>query len=97
MNDERELSDFVSVGPATIEDLGLLGVTSVRQLARHNPQQLYDRLCKLSGVRMDPCCLDVLCAAVAQARNPDLPAEQRRWWYWSRLRKRQAREERAAR
>jgi hypothetical protein len=32
--------------------------------------------------------LDVFRAAVAQARNPQLPAEQCQWWYWSRLRKR---------
>jgi hypothetical protein len=24
---------------------------------------------------------------VAQARNPRLPARQKQWWYWSRLRK----------
>jgi len=31
-------------------------------------------------------------AAVAQARDPFLPAEQCRWWYWSRQRKAAARE-----
>jgi len=24
---------------------------------------------------------------VAQAKDPDLPIEQRQWWYWSKLRK----------
>ena len=31
--------------------------------------------------------IDVFRAAVAQARNPRLPAEQCQWWYWSRKRK----------
>jgi hypothetical protein len=31
--------------------------------------------------------LDVFVAAVAQAKNPELPIEQRQWWYWSKLRK----------
>jgi len=31
--------------------------------------------------------LDVFRAAVAQARDPRLPAEQCQWWYWSRKRK----------
>jgi len=35
----------------------------------------------------DICCLDVFSAAVAQARNPQLPPEQCQWWYWSRKRK----------
>jgi hypothetical protein len=34
--------------------------------------------------------LDTFCCAVAQARDPGLPAEQRNWWYWSRLRKAKA-------
>jgi hypothetical protein len=29
----------------------------------------------------------VFVAAVAQAKDPHLPVEQRQWWYWSRLRK----------
>jgi hypothetical protein len=27
---------------------------------------------------------------VAQAKNPDLAIEQRHWWYWSKVRKRQS-------
>jgi hypothetical protein len=41
----------------------------------------------VTGKSQDICCLDVFSAAVAQARNPQLPAEQRQWWYWSRKRK----------
>jgi hypothetical protein len=32
--------------------------------------------------------LDVFRAAVAQAKDPRLPADQCQWWYWSRSRKR---------
>lgn len=84
---QRQLEDLVSVGPATIADFELLGIRSVGALARKSPQRLYDELCKLTGTRQDPCVLDVFTAAVAQARNPRLPAEQRQWWYWSRKRK----------
>lgn len=86
----RTLADLVSVGPATLKDLRLLGITSVSGLASADPRALYERLCVLSGQRQDPCCEDVFRAAVAQARDPDLPAEQRRWWYWSRVRKAKA-------
>ena len=85
--EERKLRDLVSVGPAMLEDFELLGITSVSQLRRRSPQRMYRELCRLRGQRIDPCCLDVFVAAVAQAKDPDLPIEQRQWWYWSKLRK----------
>ncbi len=84
---ERLLKDLVSVGPAMIRDFELLGVHSVRQLARRNPEKLYEGLCQITGQSQDICCLDVFRAAVAQARDPRLPLEQSQWWYWSRQRK----------
>jgi nucleotidyltransferase/DNA polymerase involved in DNA repair len=83
----RRLQDLVSVGPAMLRDFGLLGIHSVAQLARPNPQKLYERLSAKMGQPLDICCLDVFSAAVAQARHPRLPSEQRNWWYWSRQRK----------
>jgi hypothetical protein len=83
----RQLDDLHSVGPATIKDLELLGITSVEQLVGAHPQDLYRRLCTVTGARHDPCVEDVFSAAVAQARDPRLPLEQCRWWYWSQKRK----------
>jgi hypothetical protein len=83
----RRLADLVSIGPAMLRDFDLLGIRSVAQLARQNPEKLYERLCAKTGQAVDICCLDVFSAAVAQARNPRLPAEQCNWWYWSRKRK----------
>jgi len=84
----RRLSDLISIGPAMLRDFDRLGVRSVPQLARQNPRVLYEKLCRVTGERQDPCVLDVFCAAVAQAKNPRLPAEKCQWWYWSRQRKR---------
>lgn len=86
-NAKRQLGDLVSVGPAMVRDFELLGVRSVEQLARRNPEALYERLCEITGQAQDVCVLDVFCAAVAQARNPQLPRRQAQWWYWSRQRK----------
>ena len=74
---QRHLQDLISVGPAMLRDFELLGIRSVKQLARQNPARLYQNIC----------CQDVFSAAVAQARNPLLPADQCQWWYWSRQRK----------
>ena len=83
----RQLGDLISIGPAMLRDLEELGIRSVAQLARQNPRRMYDRLSHLTRHRQDPCVLDTFCAAVAQARNPRLPAEKCQWWYWSRKRK----------
>ena len=83
----RELADLISIGPAMVRDFEMLGIRSVAQLARQDPQRMYAQLNRVTGQRQDPCVLDTFCAAVAQARNPRLPAEKCQWWYWSRRRK----------
>jgi hypothetical protein len=85
--EKRKFRDLVSVGPKIAADFEMLGVHSVPQLARQDPARMYEKLCGLTGQRQDPCVLDVFHAAVAQARDPRLPAEQCQWWYWSRRRK----------
>ena len=85
--EERKLRDLVSIGPAMVQDFRLLGIASVAQLSGEIPERLYEKLCQIKGQTQDICCLDVFRAAVAQARNPRLPAEQCQWWYWSRRRK----------
>jgi Pathogenicity locus len=84
---ERRLKDLMSVGPAMLRDFKLLGIRNVEQLGQQEPRKLYQKLCRITGQQQDICCLDVFHAAVAQARNPLLPAEQCQWWYWSRRRK----------
>ena len=83
----RRLQDLISIGPAMLRDFELLGIRDVPTLARQNPREMYRRLCEVTGQKQDICCLSVFQAAVAQARNALLPAEQSVWWYWSRKRK----------
>ncbi len=87
---ERKFRDLFSVGSAIEKDFLLLGVENVSDLATRDPEKLYLQLCRKTQTRQDPCVLDVFRAAVAQARNPKLPAQQCTWWYWSRVRKAQA-------
>lgn len=84
---KHPLQGLRSIGPAALNDFDLLGVTSLDDLANRDPQELYDALCRLKGQKVDICCLDVMYCAVAQARNPHLPSEQRDWFWWSRNRK----------
>ena len=83
----QQLGDLISIGPAMLRDFELLRIRSVAQLALQSPENLYAKLNRLTGQQQDPCVLDTFCAAVAQAKNPRLPAEKCQWWYWSRKRK----------
>ncbi len=73
--EERRLEGLISVGPAMLRDFERVGIRSVKQLARANPRRLHEKLCRVTGERQDICCLDVITVAVAQARDPLLPAE----------------------
>lgn len=77
------LTDLPNIGPAMARDLRLLGFEHPGQLAGQDPQALYDRLCELSGVRQDPCVLDVL---VSVTRFMD-GEEAKPWWHFTPERK----------
>ncbi|MFL6447673.1 MAG: helix-hairpin-helix domain-containing protein [Bryobacteraceae bacterium] len=85
--DERRLRDLAGVGAAIEHDLHMLNVQTVSELAACDGDDLYSHLCEITGTRQDPCVLDTLRCAVAQARDARLPREQRNWWWWSRQRK----------
>jgi len=85
--ESRRLGDLISVGQAMLRDFELLGVRTVAQLARQNPEKMYRKLGRVARQHQDICVLDTFRAAVAQARNPRLPAEQCQWWWWSEKRK----------
>ena len=87
MSDTRQLGDLAGIGKAMLRDFDRLGIRSVAQLAGCEAQALYDRLGAMDGKRHDPCVLDTYACAIAQARDPLLPDEQRQWWWWSRKRK----------
>jgi|APFre7841882724_1041349.scaffolds.fasta_scaffold44255_2 hypothetical protein len=46
-----ELQQLPGVGPSIAADLRRLGVKSIRDLARRDPEQLYARLCEITGQR----------------------------------------------
>ncbi|HOP06273.1 MAG TPA: helix-hairpin-helix domain-containing protein [candidate division Zixibacteria bacterium] len=87
MKKPDKLTNLVSVGPSIARDLEDLGITEVEQLIGRDAGELFEELQRLKGGPVDRCCEDVFRAAIAQAENPDLPDEQKKWWYWSRVRK----------
>ena len=73
----------MNVGPATLKDLELLGIKSISQLKKQMPDDLYERLQKITKTKQDPCVLDVFAAIIHEAKTgKKLP-----WWHWSKIRK----------
>ena len=84
LDDCRELEDLPNIGPKMAADFRLMGITKPKQLKGRDPFALYERLCKLTGTRQDPCVLDVFIAATrfadGEAAKP--------WWKYTKERKR---------
>lgn len=79
----RALQRIPNVGPAIADDLLRLGITDLDALAGQDADALYERLCRVDGVRHDPCMRDVFAAVVSYANGE--PAQP--WWIFSRRRK----------
>jgi hypothetical protein len=80
----QTLADLANVGPATLGDFRVLGICTLAQLARQDAFGLYERLCRKTGTRHDPCCIDVFLSAIDQARG----GAPRPWWKFTDERKR---------
>ena len=78
-----ELLALMNIGPAMCQDLVLLGISTVAELAQADPDELYLRLQHITGARHDPCVWDVFAASIHEART----GEKRPWWAWTPLRK----------
>ena len=70
------------VGPSIARDLRQLGVRRVADLKGRDPQQLYERLSQIRGVRQDPCVLYTFRCAVYFASTSRPSAERLNWWWW---------------
>jgi Pathogenicity locus len=79
-----ELEDLPNIGPKMAADFRRLGITRPAQLKGRDPYRLYEQLCRVTGVRHDPCVLDVFIAATRFVGGD--PA--RPWWHYTAERKR---------
>lgn len=78
-----DLRDIPNVGPATVRDFKVLGITRPRQLIGRDGLKLYRELQRRTGHPHDPCCADVFLASVAYMEG----APARPWWSYTKLRK----------
>lgn len=79
----KKLIDLKNVGKATLNDLTLLEIKSVEELARQNATFLFQELERRTHHRQDPCVWDVFAAIIHEAAT----GEASNWWEWTTKRK----------
>ena len=79
----KRLTDLPNVGPSIAKDLGLLGIDCPRQLRGRCPIELYRALCSITGMRQDPCVLDVFMSVTDFVDGGTAQV----WWAYTPLRK----------
>ena len=70
------------IGPSLAADLRLLGFRAVSDLKDADPEAMYQRLCRLTGERQDPCVLYTFRCAVYAAGTPGPDPALLKWWNW---------------
>lgn len=79
----RCLTDLPNIGKESAKDLRLLGYTYPEDIAGECPFDMYKRLCEITGVRHDPCVIDVF-MSVTEFLDGKPP---RPWWEFTNSRK----------
>lgn len=77
-----ELQRIPGIGPSLARDLRRLGFNRVRDLAAADPEAMYQRLCRLTRSRQDPCVLYAFRCAVYYASRKRHRPELLAWWNW---------------
>ncbi len=78
----KELQKIPGVGEKAAEDLAKLGIHSVKDLKKKDPDQMFLQLCALRGERVDKCMLYVLRCAVYYASHRKHDPKLLKWWNW---------------
>jgi Pathogenicity locus len=79
----QSLEQIPNIGRSIADDLRSIGIKTPRDLISRDPQQLYERLCRRTRTRQDPCVLDIFISAVRFMEG----ARVQPWWYYTAQRK----------
>ncbi|MGE0206378.1 MAG: helix-hairpin-helix domain-containing protein [Candidatus Babeliales bacterium] len=82
---QRILAEFQKipgVGKSIAQDLWDLGLRSLDDLKRKDPDNLYEDLCLLKGCHVDRCMLYVFRCAIYFVSEKEHDPELLKWWHW---------------
>ena len=82
--DVQKFRDIPNIGPAMERDFQKLGLKTPADLKKKDAFALYKKMCRISGMRQDPCVLDTYMAAIDFMNG----APARPWWAYTKTRKR---------
>lgn len=82
-SETKVLADIPNIGPAMIRDFKQLKIAEPKNLINKDPFVLYTKLCKLTGIKQDPCVLDTFIAAIDFMNG----APARPWFFYTKERK----------
>ena len=80
-----KFEDIPNVGPTMARDFNLLGLNKPTDLINKNPLTLYNKMCKITGVRQDPCVLDTYIAVIDFMNG----ASAKPWYFYTKTRKKE--------
>ncbi len=78
----KQFQTIPGVGTSIAQDLWNLGLRSISDLKRKDPEELYAQLCKYQGTHVDRCMLYVFRCAVYYASHKNHDPELLKWWNW---------------
>ena len=78
-----QLDELPNIGKTIANDLHLIGIDHPKKLIGKEPFELYNKLCKKSGKRHDPCVIDVFMSVIHFMEG----GEPRPWWSFTGKRK----------
>lgn len=82
LSPERELMKIPGVGKSIAQDLLNIGINSISDLKGKDPEMLYDKSNRYTGVIQDRCLLYVFRCAVYFASNMKHEPDKLKWWNW---------------
>ena len=83
-NTVSQLDALPNIGKAMMADFLLIGINHPKELVGKNAFSLYDELCSTTGVKHDPCVIDVFMSAIDFMEG----GEAQPWWAFTKERKR---------
>lgn len=82
LSPERELMKIPGVGKSIAQDLLNIGINSISDLNGKDPEMLYDKFNRYTGVIQDRCLLYVFRCAVYFASVKVHEPDKLKWWNW---------------
>lgn len=78
----KQLQKIPGVGESIARDMQSIGIKSISDLKKQNPEKLYQRLCEYKASPVDRCMLYVFRCAVYYSSHTMHDPKLLKWWNW---------------